>query len=486
MPETDVTIVKKKKKGYVFIMIVVPLLAFLGAAGIGFQNFSAFSEVLVMSLHLSTGNAFALAIVAGGICSTVVNFCLNAELLHNFYKRITKKPLPALSTAEKFQYSIGMFVFIITGILFGLTAFSVAGAGGLSALGWSGILAIAVGVFVSIITIFQELETWLESFDNVIAIEIYKKWQKLEQDKDNALNVTAEVNKLLAKLQKLNETLEEQALNDKNTEIQKTLKQLKLGNKSAVIAELKKLQTDVEAVELNGSPLYSLEKWLKKLNIARFIGFVISLGNVMALSLLFTIGLTTFLTHLGVAALLALIIGFSVAFTAGAFTEFYFYQGFLTNFCDNIEKRWKDLFNTKNWGVGVLTVAVNGMINAVLAYFGVQMLETLFLSAGIAVPALLPLAIVSAVFAGLASLLLGTDFWIRNSEKFASWFGGAVKKASANKKEDGQPLLETSYFNEAKNEKNSDNFFVSKDSVFSPAKNASVSNVLGAAMQLQN
>lgn len=259
MQENTVIELKKKKKGYFLVVAGVLLLALLGAAGVGFQNFTAFFEVLVGSFALAHAPALALAIVAGGLCSTAVNFFLNAELLYDFYRRVTKKPLPALSPIGAVQYIVGIGVFVITGVLFGMTAFSVAAAGGLSALGVAGILAITVGVFVSVITIFQELETWLASFDNPVAVEIHIKTQKLELDPK--AEVTTVIDKLLTKLQALKVKQEQelkdgedkkqqknqalQSLLDKNNEIQVALVLLntqflaKNLDKNAVIQKLK-------------------------------------------------------------------------------------------------------------------------------------------------------------------------------------------------------------------------------------------------------
>lgn len=461
MQENILTGPKKKKKGYFLVVAGVLLLAFLGAAGVGFQNFTAFFEVLVGGFALANAPALGLAIVAGGVCSTAVNFFLNAELLYDFYRRVTKKPLPALSAAGKVQYVIGTGVFVITGVLYGMTAFSVAAAGGLSALGVAGILAITVGIFVSIITIFQELETWLVSFDNPLAVEIHIKVQKLEFDPK--AKVETVIDRLLIKLQELKTKQEKelkdgedkkqqknqrlQLLLDKNNEVQVELALLstqflaKQLDKNEVIQAIKKLQADAEKIQ--PSLPNSAKNWWEKFKsnpIAYVTGLIVSLGNVMALSLLFTIGLTTFLIFVGVAALPALIIGFSAAFTAGAFTEFYFYQGFLTDFCDKIKTELGGL--TPKWRIGLVAVLVNGIINAVLAYFGVQMLPALFSAAGIVVLPLLPLSIVCAVFAGLASVLLGTSFLIRFPEfigrfkkKFGKWFGDSQEKTS--NKEDG-------------------------------------------------
>lgn len=424
---------KKKKRTYqwFFMIAVVLVLAFLGAAGVGFQNYSALYEVLFISLHLSPLGSFVIALVAAGICSTLVNFCLNGDLLYGFYQRMMKKPFPALSEGGKVKYWLGVGVFIVTGLLFGFMAFSVVTAGGLAALDWVGIVSIVAGVFVSVITIVQELETWLEGFDNPIAIEIYKKWQKLEQDKKDELKVDKVIESLSERLdtfgEKTHEPLDHAPLENKRNEIIGKLEKLKGQKKDQVIAQLKAFQTEAEYFAIQPSWRNVLKnKWeqFKKNRIGYAAGFITSVLNVMGLSLLFTIGLAPVLIQLGVAALPAIIVGFSLAFTAGAFTEFYFYQGFLTDFCSRVTERWKKLLNSPAWGAGISAALINGAVNAVLAYFGVTLiLGPLLESIGVVIPSLLTLGIISAIFVGLASIILGTNFYIVFTRKVAGWLG---------------------------------------------------------------
>lgn len=459
------------------IPAIIALLAFLSAIGTGFQNATATVQLLIQLPTMAASNAWVLGIVAGGICSTVVNFFLNFELLEAFWERISgKKPLPHLpGIGQKLQYGIGITVFITTGILFALSAVSIGATGGIA------IVAIVAGIFVSLVTIPQELETWLESFDDPVAVALGKKIYevKAETDTENAYKLVnghsgfpKELQKITLKagLQKIKTALmlennwtsnskELDELNQKITELGEDksrdsdyldgllneliegCKQIEKKGFTELQARIQSQQTKLskfetkEAIQILDdlddlkklaekdqpkiSPLKGIKKWWLELTPGRFIGLIVSLGNTMGLSLLFTIGLTPALVAIGVAAFPALILGFCAAFTIGAFTEFYFYHAYLANFCDQIPQKWKQLIDSPNYGWGILTVLTNGTINGILGYTSVLLLGTLLAAAGIAAPPLLALAIVTGVFTGLASCLLGTDFWIRNAKRFA-------------------------------------------------------------------
>lgn len=458
------------------IAAIVVFVAFLSALGTGFQNASAIQGVMTM---LSASNAWVLGVVAGGICSTIVNFCLNVELLEDFWERIRgKKPAPHLpGIGKKLRYGVGIAVFVITGFLFGLSAVTIGATGGIA------ILAIIAGVFVSLVMIPQELETWLQSFDDPVAVAIGKKMHEVKSceftpdEKDTTSKLIngnsgfpADLKKITLKagLQKIKTELmlqhnltptsdrlaaltkaianievdkpnfdailesliaqpgdinsqDLQNLKKRIDTQQQTLKNLKGKTKEEIATELNTLKEAAEAVQPQISLFEAIKKWWLELTFGRFLGLVISLGNVMALSLMFTIGITPFFVSIGIAAFPALIAGFCIAFTIGAFTEFYFYHYFLADFCDQVKERWAALINSQNYGVGILTVVVNGTVNGVLGYTSVLLLGGLLAAAGIAAPPLLPLAIVAGIFAGVASCLLGTDFWIRNAKRFADF-----------------------------------------------------------------
>jgi|GEM_PF-2412806 len=477
-----------KKRKAAFLAAFVTLLALLAALGTGFQNATAVAELLISGTTLTMASAWGLGAAIGGIASTMVNFCLNIELLESFWDRLTGRKPSLPGVGKRIQWGLGIGVFVITGILFGLTAISVGATGGLA------IAAIVAGVFVTLAMIPQELETWMQSFDNPVALTVDKAIYDIKNTEDKTkipellttLKIELEKVFLIEKLKKLKEKLAQEAeknqekegkeaeqaavkvlkniivylekhefdltiLNQKCEEIgnevlQKKLKlqlsklEKDLNKKKAIIKQIptwKNAEISEEEItqilqQLDAFKTQLLEnfteqkisipdaikRWWRDLTPGRFAGLIISLGNVMALSLLFTVGLTTFLTGVGVAALPALIIGFSVAFTFGAFTEFYFYHYFLADFCDHIVYRWKELINAPNWGAGILLVVTNGAVNGVLAYFGVLLLGGLLAAAGIAAPPLLPLAIVAGIFAGVASLLLGSDFWIKSAQRF--------------------------------------------------------------------
>lgn len=326
---------KQKNKTYLYELSAY-IWSVLGALGVAIQNYLGALLFIQALLKSTTKSVMILvqttAISLGGICSGMVNFLMNIDLLKAFFQRITgKKQLPPLTKGQTIRLYVGSAIFIISGILFGLTAFTFGMTSPLS------VLAIIAGIFVAGIMIVQELETWLDSFQQ------------------------------------------------ENVDEQQTL--------TAIFHD-----------------------WLKKLNLKKGIGYLIALGNVMALSLLFTLGLAQCAMMLGIAALPAFIIGITISFTIGAFTEFYFYNAFLSKFCENIVKKWTSITSQKYAPIGISLAALNALVNGALTYSGVQLLSGLFISAGLSAPALgsmIALCAICALFAASASFILGIDFWIK-------------------------------------------------------------------------
>jgi len=315
----------------------------LAAFGTALQNYQAValsltdlashtlpaSQCLDWSIQLT-------ALGAGGLCSGVVNFWMNVELLEDFYIRMNKVTdikAGRLETDKVFNWDEwikigGILVFIITGILFGLMAFTFAMTGPLA------ILSVAVGVFVAGIMTIQEVETWLSSYDD-----------------------------------------SEIVTND----------------------------------SLSGSEL-----------IGKTMGHILAIGNVIALSLSFTLGLTTALMALQVAIIPALITGFSVAFTFGAFTEYFFYKTYLESFCQNFNEKMNKMLSKPNAWFDFLCVSINALVNTAYAYAAIKILTDLLVVASISLPpaaVITTTAIVLALFAGGASFILGLGFKERQYSK---------------------------------------------------------------------
>ncbi len=309
-------------------------LSGLGAVGVALQNYPAvelFIKGLVKPASALSGRAIqAAALGMGGVCSGMVNFWMNVELLDGFFARMTSTKeyvYKQLSLLEQVQYFGGIGVFIVTGALFGLMAFTFALEGPLA------LLSIAAGVFVAGIMTVQEVETWLSSYDP----------------------------------------------------------------KEAKEAEV-----------LTGMQQFG--KWC---------GHIIAAGNVLALSLLFSLGMAQSLMMINVAAFPALAAGVAVAFTFGAFTEFYFYNFYLADFCKDFGKKWEQMMALSNASFGMLCISINAFVNAALTYAGVMMLTGTLVAASVVVPpvgVMIALAAVSAVFGGSASFMLGMAFWIRQNE----------------------------------------------------------------------
>lgn len=311
------------------------LIAGLGAAGVAVQNVIAVDLFLrsviaggaVMTPFMS-GLTQAVAIGAGGVCSGMVNFWMNQQLLADFFQRMSSNTdyyYKQLSGLEQLQYFSGIAAFVMTGVLFGLMAFTFGMKTPFAAL------AIASGVFVALIMTIQEVETWLNAF-----------------------------NPLVDKIQK------ERTLNEK---------------------------------------------------IGRMVGHLIAIGNVFALSLLFTLGLAESLMALHVAAFNALLIGLLVAFTFGAFTEFYFYNTYLASYCEAFLLNLAWMQKSHHATLGFLCAISNAFVNGALTYSGIELLTGFLIAANMTVPPLgfiTALAMVSAVFGGSASFILGMNFWAGN------------------------------------------------------------------------
>ena len=315
----------------------------IGALGVALQNYLAldiFIKTVIVGFTTVTqalsGISQVLAVGLGGLCSGMVNFFINLDLLNDFLKRFKKKADSDTETEpqklegwRKFRYIAGVAVFTLTGILFGATAFTIGMATPLAAL------AVAIGVFVAIIMVIQEVETWLQSFDGDAKPK------------------------------------------------------------------------DIKSI---------FRAWKASLNAGKIIGHIIAAGNVLALSLMFTVGLAEVLIVFSVAALPAFIIGVTVAFTFGAFTEFYFYNAFIAKFCHAFNEKWEAMKATKYAAAGFFCVTANAIVNGALTYTGVALLTTLLLAAGVVLPPVgivIGLCAVSAVFAAAASFILGMDFWTR-------------------------------------------------------------------------
>lgn len=327
------------KKSYIETPYTYPkLLASLGAIGTALQNYPAVAlfiyEIVKNSIPASRWLDWSIhiaALGAGGLCSGMVNYWMNVELLNGFFERMTSnkdyqyKTLE-LTTWQQLQYFGGLFIFVVTGILFGLMAFAFSMEGPLA------MLSVVAGIFVAGIMTIQEVETWLSSYDN----------QEAAMD----------------------------------------------------------------------SPLTNAQY------LGKWVGHMIAAGNVLALSLLFTLSLAEGLIALHVAAQTALIIGVTVAFTFGAFTEFYFYNVYLSNFCMNLEANWARMLTASHAWFGLLCVSTNAFVNAALTFTGVELLAALLITANITLPPMLAvtaIAAVSAFFGGSASFILGLDFWVKQN-----------------------------------------------------------------------
>ena len=432
-----------KKADSVPLKLVTYLLAFLAAAGSSLQHFEGVSSFLgqYATLFLNGSGILGLSLATGGVMSGLINLSINFECLEDFIDRVFNKPFPKLRGWRGFRYWLGSGVFLITGVLFGATAVAFGSVGALAGI------ALAAGIFVSILMLIQELETWLKSFD------------------DNSPELVKELSIWLTSAQE----------NDFDTQLQIWVTEksaAKLNAKAKLIEELNAL------LKKDGTAITkaSLEKWLKDFNAksslwsafkkywmeltpGKAVGLIITLVNVFALSLLFTMGVATFLTGFGVPLLPALIAGFAIGFTGGAFTEFYFYNAFLSDFFSNVSKKWSDFKNEKNatskiidipWKViGVAGVTVNALVNVALTYTGIVLLNTLMLSAGLSIIPL-PVIFVAAAFAGLASFALCSDFWIRNSKTILKYSAAILTLNCAAIAESGAPPAKLSPASTAK------------------------------------
>lgn len=310
---------------YVFSRIV----SGLGAFGVALQNYPAVELFIKGFISMSEWSKWLVklgALSSGGLCSGVVNYWMNVKLLDGFFERMNSNKdyrYKTLSLWEQWQYFSGIGVFVMTGMLFGLMAFTFALEGPLA------ILSIAAGIFVAAIMTVQEVETWLLSYDS-------------------------------------KETTSEETLS---------------------------------AVQ----------------QLGKICGHVIAAGNVLALSFLFTLGLAQSLIMIGMAAFPALVVGAAVAFTFGAFTEYFFYDAYLADFCKDFSKKWQDMRDHEHPWFGLVCVSTNALVNAALTYAGAELLTSILIAAHIALPPVVALTAISAVlalFAGSASFILGMDFWI--------------------------------------------------------------------------
>lgn len=309
------------------------LLAALGAFGVTLQNYQAvelFLKGIIPASDYTTRLIQVAALGSGGLCSGMVNLQMNIDLLNKFVERLhSDKPYQyeSLGFWEQVQYFGGIAVFVVTGILFGLTAFTFAMASPLA------ILSVAVGLFVAAIMTIQELETWFKSYDP---------------------------------------------------------------------------KPDEDTTPL--TPTQTLGAW---------VGHTIAIGNVIALSLLFTLSLAESLMALQFAAFPALMIGLVIAFTFGAFTEFYFYDAYLADFCKDFQKNWQDMMATSYAPLGLLCISTNAFVNTALTYSALELLTGLLITAQVALPpaaVIMGISVIASFFAGSASFILGMDFWVETSK----------------------------------------------------------------------
>lgn len=173
--------------------------------------------------------------------------------------------------------------------------------------------------------------------------------------------------------------------------------------------------------------LARLKEWWQELTTEKAIGLLIAIVNVIALNLLFTAGVVSFLTlsWIGTPVLPALIIGLCLSFTCGTFTELFFYKTFLPDFCGKWKEKLHNFWQAKFSPLGLFVSLANAFANGALVCFGIKTLAILFATAiGIAAP---PVGIVIAacvllgVAAGLASFILGLAFWTGNINKICDW-----------------------------------------------------------------
>jgi|GEM_PF-2135418 len=309
--------------------------AALGALGVALQNYEAvhsFLKSVIPAAQYSTrAMQHAVALGAGGVCSGMVNYKMNMDLLRDFSDRWGFEDYDAYVAAGYFDYKNatpleqakyfgGSLIVIVAGVLFGLTAFMFAMGSPLA------MLSFMAGLFVTGITMIQELESWLVSWD-----------------------------------------------------------------------------------PKNG-PATALPQ-----SFSEWCGYIIAVGNVLALSLMFTLSLAETLILLHVAAVPALAIGVAVSFFFGGFTEYNFYAPYLTALCGQFGDKWQAMMAT-DWALaGLLCMSVNALVNAAMTYTSLELLTALLISASVALP---PVAVITAIsvvltlLAGSASFLLGMNFWI--------------------------------------------------------------------------
>lgn len=330
----------------------VTIIAGLGALGTAMQNYQAvaitLTDLAAKTLPASRALDWTIqfsAIAAGAVCSGLVNFYVNIELLEDFFKRFesnAESETTQMTLWEQIIYWGGIGIFVVTGLLFGAMAFTFATAGPLA------FLSIGVGLFVAAIMTIQEVETWLASYE-----------------------------------------------------------------------------TEEKEIEL------STWQW-----VGKYIGHIIAIVNVIALSLLFSLSLAQSLIMLHVAAVPALIAGFTIAFTFGAFTEFFFYNGFLSTVCQDFTDKVSQIASASGAWLNFLTVSINALVNTALTYAGIEILIALLVASNIALP---PVAVLTAgtvilsLFAGAASFILGLNFVLPKAPQDAATAIAIIKEVDESK-----------------------------------------------------
>lgn len=401
--------------------IITYVVSALGAAGGALQNYSAVDlflrgiAVSFTSISKFFSGVIQAASIAGGACNGMVNYFINVELLEGFLARITNDKEPRKLTGwRKFRYYAGLFAFTMTGVLFGMMAFAFSAASPLA------ILALAAGVFVAIIMTIQEVETWLQSFDETV------KFLMTAPNDDDKDKVTSDNHVLIIYIDSIYKIgfcnkqgkYEEKEIQDVAiiAMLQQQYEEAGEIENALHLEQINQLLISLDSCSQKRSLKDIFNAWWSTLTLKKACGHMIAAGNVLALSLLFTLSIVDVLIAVQVAAFPALIIGLAVAFTFGAFTEFYFYNFFLAKFCNKFDEKWEKMKSTKYAPLGYACITTNAFVNAALTYAGVGLLSGALVLAGIAMPPLgliIGLSAVSAIFAGSASFILGMDFWIR-------------------------------------------------------------------------
>ena len=140
----------------------------------GYQSFIALLEMLkpgVNILFLFRKASTAMAVLGIGIvssCNALINFHMGFDLFRNFFRRLFEnrntRPTVEMSTRDKFKYWCGLTLIVINIVLFGCAGFVLALTMGCSPA--FTVLAVTTGLIGALLNGIQEIETWLEKFEN--------------------------------------------------------------------------------------------------------------------------------------------------------------------------------------------------------------------------------------------------------------------------------------------------------------------------------